>query len=77
MMWPGSDFDYNGINCTFTGVFDFDYQWKDRVDTALSWFRDEKTPANFVMLYIEDPDEHGHAYGPESNTVGISVDWIR
>lgn len=69
MMWTGSDFSYKGVNCTFTGVFDYFWEWQDRVDTALSWFQDKRTPANLVMLYIEDPDEHAHAYGPDSMEV--------
>lgn len=32
----------------------------------MSWFTDKKTPANLVMLYIEEPDSHGHVYGPDS-----------
>lgn len=68
-MWPGSDLEYKGVNCTFTDVFNFDSPWMDRVDTALKWFQDKRTPANLVMLYIEDPDEHAHAYGPDSMEV--------
>lgn len=30
---------------------------------------DEETPANLVMLYFEEPDVHGHVYGPEANEV--------
>lgn len=66
MMWSGSNFDYNGIKCTFTGNFDMNRTYEDRIDTALSWFSDEKTPANLVMMYFEEPDEHAHAFGPES-----------
>ena len=69
MMWPGSDFEYDGLNCTFTGIFNEKVEWEERVDTALSWFTDEKTPANLVMLYIEEPDSHGHIYGPDSPVV--------
>lgn len=68
-MWPGSDFDYRGTSCTFTGVFDETIEWMDRVDTAISWFRNEQTPTNLVLLYIEDPDKHAHAFGPDSSVV--------
>ncbi|XP_055309055.1 bis(5'-adenosyl)-triphosphatase enpp4-like [Sitodiplosis mosellana] len=66
MMWTGSNFEYDGINCTFTVGFNEEMKWEDRVDIALSWFNDKKTPANLVMLYIEEPDSHGHIYGPDS-----------
>lgn len=69
MMWAGSDYDYNGIKCTFTSGFDIHKTNEERIDTALSWFTDEKTPANLVMLYFEEPDEHAHAFGPDSAEV--------
>ncbi|KAJ8940355.1 hypothetical protein NQ314_010737 [Rhamnusium bicolor] len=36
---------------------------------VISWITDPHKPANLVMLYIEEPDTHGHAFGPESKTV--------
>lgn len=69
MMWIGSSFQYDGRNCTFTGEFDLSLKDTERVDTALSWFNQPKTPANLVMLYIEQPDELGHVYGHESPIV--------
>lgn len=76
MMWPGSNFDYKGINCTFVGNFDGNMKWEQRVDIALSWFTHKRTPANFVMLYIEEPDAHGHIYGPESPVVSFESMFI-
>lgn len=73
MMWTGSDFEYDGINCTFTAKFNEKVKWEERVDTALSWFTDKKTPANLVMLYIEEPDSHGHIYGPDSPVVNSQL----
>lgn len=68
-MWSGSEFQYKGINCTFTVKFDYNKSWKYRIDTALSWFQDNRTPANLVMLYIDEPDGSAHVYGPESKAV--------
>lgn len=73
MMWPGSNFQYDGVNCTFTGKFDPKAKWEHRVDQVLSWFTDSKTPANLVMLYIEEPDSHGHVYGPQSPVVSLKT----
>lgn len=69
MMWAGSNYEYNGINCTFTGVFELGAKYEKKVDTAISWFTDEKTPANLVMIYFDEPDEHSHRYGHESPEV--------
>lgn len=52
MMWTGSNYDYNGINCTFMRVFELKMKYKEKIDIALSWFTDKKTPANLVMLYF-------------------------
>ena len=71
-MWPGADYEYNGINCTFTRSFDKSVKFEDRVDTVMTWFTHKKTPANLVFLYIEEPDGKGHIYGPESDRVSVS-----
>lgn len=81
LMWAGSDYDYNGIKCTFTKTLDVNMTYEDRIETAFSWFSDENTPANLVMMYFEEPDEHAHAFGPDSAEVcnghdTHSVVWI-
>lgn len=69
MMWPGSDFAYNGKLCTFYKSLDKKMQLEDRVDIMMSWLKDAKNPSNFVMAYIEQPDEEGHAFSPDSQQV--------
>lgn len=41
------------------------------MDTALSWFQDKVNPANLAMVYIEEPDRHGHAFSPDSEVVRL------
>lgn len=74
MMWPGSNFAYDGTACTFTKDFDMKVPWNERVDTVMTWFTHEKTPTNLVMLYIEEPDLDGHVYSPDSNVVSSCHD---
>lgn len=71
-MWPGGDYEYNGVKCTFTRSFNKTVEFEERVDTVMSWFTDKKTPANLVFLYFEQPDEITHIYGPESDRVRFS-----
>lgn len=71
MMWPGSDFEYKGKNCTFTMKLDKNVSFEERVDKAMSWFTHKETPVNLIMLYIEQPDAYSHVYGPESIQVSI------
>lgn len=69
MMWPGSNFPYNGTNATFTVKYNSSTPWNYRVSTALNWFIHPITPANLVMMYFEEPDAESHAFGPGSPEV--------
>lgn len=73
MMWAGSDFEYKGKKCTHTVVFKTGWDYEVKVDRALAWFTDKSAPANLVMLYFDEPDEHSHEYGPESPQVSSLV----
>lgn len=73
MMWAGSDYEYNGTKCTFTGLFELNMKYEDKIDKALSWFTNESTPANLVMLYFDEPDEHSHEFGPDSDQVSTLI----
>ncbi|KAK3925339.1 Ectonucleotide pyrophosphatase/phosphodiesterase family member 5 [Frankliniella fusca] len=71
MMWPGGEFSYGcrKTRPTFSQKWDEKVSYQDRIDTVLSWFLDKNTPANLVMLYLEEPDLHGHAFGIDSAEV--------
>ncbi|XP_050295199.1 ectonucleotide pyrophosphatase/phosphodiesterase family member 5-like [Anthonomus grandis grandis] len=69
VMWPGAIFPYQGKNITWALPFEMGYDWHKRVDHAIEWITDPKKPANLVMLYFEEPDTHGHAFGPNSEIV--------
>lgn len=73
MMWPGGEFEYNGLQSTFTEIYKQDKDFNYRVDKALSWFKDEKTPANLVMIYYEEPDKTAHNFGTESQEVRLEL----
>ncbi|XP_076272529.1 bis(5'-adenosyl)-triphosphatase enpp4-like isoform X2 [Rhynchophorus ferrugineus] len=65
-MWPGGDFTYQGKNITYSVTFQNGFDWKKRVDQTIKWILDPEKPANLIMLYFEEPDTHGHAFGPNS-----------
>ncbi|XP_055697080.1 ectonucleotide pyrophosphatase/phosphodiesterase family member 5-like isoform X2 [Phlebotomus papatasi] len=69
MMWPGSDFSYAGRNCTHSVAYNKSISWDARVDIAMDWLKDKEKPASLVIMYFEDPDSHGHIYGPDSKMV--------
>lgn len=72
-MWPGSDFDYQGKKCFFTMSLNKKMIIEDRADVVMTWL---KNGANFVMFYIEEPDEEGHAYSPDSQRVFLLIFFI-
>lgn len=69
MMWPGSDYEYNNIGCTHNRHYNFSVDYSKRVDEVFDWILDKKDPANLIMFYVEEPDTHAHAFGPDSQTI--------
>ncbi|XP_053979670.1 bis(5'-adenosyl)-triphosphatase enpp4-like isoform X1 [Hylaeus volcanicus] len=66
MMWPGGVFEYQGVSATFSQNFNSTVPWEERIDTLVSWFIDPIHPINFGIIYIEEPDYHGHGIGINS-----------
>lgn len=74
MMWPGSDYQYDGVACTYSRHFNMSMNYTERVDEAFDWILNTTNPPNLIMFYIEEPDTHAHAFGPESQTITDLVD---
>ncbi|CAH1405731.1 unnamed protein product [Nezara viridula] len=64
MMWAGGEYEYGGVNVTFSKSYDENMSWNESAETALSWFVHPETPANLVMLYFDEPDNQSHNSGP-------------
>lgn len=71
MMWPGGEFPYGCKKTmpTFSQKWNVNVSYEERISTAISWITHDGTPANLVMLYLEEPDLHGHAFGINSEEV--------
>ncbi|KAF5296168.1 hypothetical protein FQA39_LY12622 [Lamprigera yunnana] len=69
MMWPGGSFVYQNKLPTYLKRFEPNSNWYNQIDTLFSWIEDPNKPANLVMAYFEEPDAHGHAFGPKSQQV--------
>ena len=76
MMWPGSCFGYgrNKTKHTYCADYNVSEPFESRMETAISWVTNETSPANLVFLYFEEPDEHAHGFGPESEEVRETVE---
>ncbi|KAK6624257.1 hypothetical protein RUM44_011116 [Polyplax serrata] len=66
MMWPGNEYAYSGIKPTYQKAWNYNVTWDKRVDGAIEWILNPNKPANLVLLYIEEPDYHGHSFGVNS-----------
>lgn len=70
MMWPGSNYEYDNLKCTWTHPFNNPPEnYTDRVDEIFKWIKHDTKSPNLIMLYIEEPDFHAHAFGPNSQTI--------
>ncbi|CAH0546226.1 unnamed protein product [Brassicogethes aeneus] len=69
MMWPGAAYDFQNKNITHVKSYDPNYDWFKRIDDVINWIKHPTEPANLVMVYFEEPDTHGHAFGPNSKVV--------
>lgn len=69
MMWPGSDFEYNNLKCTWGVHFNMSENYTERVDQIFTWIKNDTMSPNLIMFYIEEPDTHAHAFGPNSKTI--------
>lgn len=74
MMWPGSDYQYDGVTCTHSKHFNMSMNYTQRADEVFDWILNTTNPPNLIMFYIEEPDTHAHAFGPESQTITDLVD---
>lgn len=69
MMWPGSDYEYDNVKCTHNLHYNLSVDYKERMDDVFRWIVNNTKPANLIMFYVEEPDLHAHAFGPESQTI--------
>ena len=64
--WAGSEAAIHGQHARYYEHYNWSVSYTRRVDTVVKWFTRDQDPANFGMLYFEDPDFTGHKLGPES-----------
>lgn len=67
-MWPGSPVSYNGEKPKHVIKFSDGTPLKDRMEKVVEWLTLDE-PANFVLLYIDEPDQTSHKFAPFSKEV--------
>jgi len=72
-MWTGCDLPIMNHTIKHFTSWDGDLSWIIRVDSIITWFKDPVDPINLGLLYIEEPDETGHEYGPDDPKTAAMV----
>ncbi|CAD7090633.1 unnamed protein product [Hermetia illucens] len=67
LMWPGSEFAYKNVTCSYTIRYQTGKSLYELANIAFEWLTNGKRPANLVMMYINQPDRAGHLHGFASN----------
>lgn len=65
-MWPGSPVSYNGKMAKYVQKYTRGIPLENRMEKVIEWLTLENEPANFVLMYIDQPDETQHVTGPYS-----------
>lgn len=73
VMWVGCDVPIKGHLPQHFVSWDQNLAWTARVDALISWYKHPERPINFGILYIEEPDETGHRFGPDSPELAATV----
>ncbi|XP_029451928.1 ectonucleotide pyrophosphatase/phosphodiesterase family member 5 [Rhinatrema bivittatum] len=71
-MWPGTDVNIHGAYPSFYMPYNESVSFEDRVAQLIEWFT-AKEPINLGLLYWEEPDEMGHAVGPDNPLMGDTI----
>lgn len=66
MMWPGVDARIRNQTTFYYTTYNKSKPYHERVDDVISWLTDDKSPANCIFLYFDEPDGAGHRHGPDS-----------
>ena len=74
IFWPGSNVEISGIRPKYWEPYSPTVSKKTRVYKILEWLDlPQKDRPTFLTLYFQDTDVAGHAEGPDSNAVKLSV----
>jgi predicted AlkP superfamily pyrophosphatase or phosphodiesterase len=80
MLWPITDAPFSK-DLPFQQVSQFTmldgiparYPYKKRVDDVIWWLTNSRYTLDLILMYFDEPDETGHAYGPNSKEVIMKV----
>ena len=71
IFWPGSQVET--MSPTYFFKYNASMPFEERVKVLVGWFLREEHPINFGLLYFNEPDASGHAFGPLSAEVASKI----
>lgn len=75
--WVGSDSHIQNTNPTYWKKYDTKVSFEERIDTVINWLSlpKDKRP-KLIMLYFHEPDESGHNFGPENDSLKNMISYL-
>ncbi|KAH8868234.1 Ectonucleotide pyrophosphatase/phosphodiesterase family member 5 [Schistosoma japonicum] len=80
VLWPltdqfvGGDLPFQRVSqYTLLNDYEHRYAYDQRVRDILWWLNNPKFRLNLILAYFDEPDEIGHAYGPNSKHVATTI----
>ncbi|XP_013081886.2 bis(5'-adenosyl)-triphosphatase ENPP4-like [Biomphalaria glabrata] len=70
--WPGSETELQGKRATQWRKYNSSVPFEQRVTTVVQWLADDNF--DLALLYFNEPDSTGHAYGPDSQPVVETIE---
>jgi alkaline phosphatase D len=75
--WVGSEADVKGIRPTYWKRYEHRFPYTQRIDTVIHWLQlPKENRPELVMWYFDQPDSHGHRYGPEGDSILMTVTYL-
>ncbi len=65
--------DLSGYPTYYKPIYHFDWPFQDRINLTIDLLNSNEPNYDLVLLYFEQPDHHGHVFGPISDEVVNAV----
>ncbi len=75
--WVGSEAPVSGYRPSYWKRYEHNFPFEQRIDSVIYWLNlpEEERP-HLILLYFHEPDNVGHAYGPESVETNKEVHYL-
>lgn len=75
--WVGSEADVKGVRPTYWKKYEHRFPYTQRIDTVIHWLSlPKENRPELVMWYFDQPDSNGHRYGPEGDSILMTVTYL-